>query len=227
MNDARVLVRGEGVTKAYGEGAARVVAVDGVDITISHREFVAITGPSGSGKTTLLHCLAGLAPVDAGRVLVEGSDLATLDDNARTDLRAARMGFVFQASNLLPELTAAENVELPLVLRGADAEVVRRESARRLAQVGLADRGGARPSHLSGGEQQRVAIARALVTDPAVVWADEPTGSLDTTAAAGVVELLQAAASAGATVVVVTHSQEVAAAADRVVHLVDGRVRSG
>ena len=224
MSSSAPLVRGEGVTKAYGDGGGRVVAVDGVDIAISHGELLAITGPSGSGKTTLLHCLAGLAPLDAGRVTVDGSDLAALDDNARTDLRAARMGFVFQAHNLLPELTVAENVELPLVLRGADAQVVRRESARRLAQVGLAERAGARPAQLSGGEQQRVAIARALVTDPAIVWADEPTGALDTAAAAGVMDLLQAAARGGATVVVVTHSDAVAAAADRVVHLTDGRV---
>ena len=224
MNSSTTLLRGEGVTKAYGEGGARVVAVDGVDITIDRGELVAITGPSGSGKTTLLHCLAGLAPLDAGRVLVEGTDLAALDDNARTDLRAQQMGFVFQAHNLLPELTVAENVELPLVLRGADAQQVRRASAQRLAQVGLADRASARPAQLSGGEQQRVAIARALVTDPAIVWADEPTGSLDTTAAGEVVQLLQGAARDGATVVVVTHDAEVAAGANRIVHLTDGRI---
>lgn len=224
MNSSTTLLRGEGVTKAYGEGGARVVAVDGVNIAIDRGELVAITGPSGSGKTTLLHCLAGLAPLDAGRVMVDGTDLAALDDRARTDLRAAQMGFVFQAHNLLPELTVGENVELPLVLRGADAQEVRRESARRLTQVGLGERAAARPAQLSGGEQQRVAIARALITDPAIVWADEPTGSLDSAAAGGVLALLQDAARDGATVVVVTHDAEVAAAADRIVHLTDGRV---
>ena len=224
MNSASTLLQGEGVAKAYGEGTARVVAVDGVDITIGRGEFLAITGPSGSGKTTLLHCLAGLAPLDRGRVLLEGTDITALSDDARTDLRARQMGFVFQAHNLLPELTATENVELPLVLRGADAEAIRRSAANRLAQVGLADRGGARPAQLSGGEQLRVAIARALVTDPTILWADEPTGSLDTAAAADVVGLLRAAAQDGATVVVVTHSQEVAGSADRIVHLTDGRI---
>ena len=224
MNTTEPLLRGEALTKAYGEGSARVVALDGVDIAIAGGEMLAITGRSGSGKTTLLHCLAGLATVDSGKVTLEGADLAGLDDDARTDLRAQAMGFVFQNLNLLPALTIAENVELPLVLRGAPADTIRTEARRRLEQVGLADRAGAYPGALSGGEQQRVAIARALVTSPRILWADEPTGSLDTHAAAEVVGLLRAAASEGATVVVVTHAADVAAAADRTVELADGRI---
>ena len=224
MSDAKHLIVGEGIVKAYGEGGARVVAVAGADIAIGRGEFVAITGPSGSGKTTLLHCLAGLAAADDGRVVFDGIDLTALDDNARTDLRAQRMGFVFQSLNLIPALTVAENVELPLVLRGADVATIRANRAARLEQVGLTGREDAYPAQLSGGEQQRVAIARALVADPDVVWADEPTGSLDSAAAAEVAALLRAAADGGATVVIVTHDPAMAAGASRVVELVDGRV---
>lgn len=224
MNTDEPLLRGEGLHKAYGNGTARVVALDGVDITIARGEMLAITGRSGSGKTTLLHCLAGLAMPDTGRVTIEGVELAGLGDDARTDLRAEAMGFVFQQLNLMPALTVAENVELPLVLRGAGADQIRSEARRRLEQVGLGDRAGAYPADLSGGEQQRVAIARALVSGPKIVWADEPTGSLDIQAADDVVGLLRAAVADGATVVVVTHARDVAAAADRVVELADGRV---
>ena len=220
------LLRAEGVRKTYGAGTGQVVALDGVDMEIGRGEMLAITGRSGSGKTTLLHCLSGLSPVDAGRVLLEDTDLAGLDDDARTALRAQRMGFVFQTLNLLPALTVSENVELPLVLRGRPADVIRGSAAQRLAEVGLADRAGAYPAELSGGEQQRVAIARALSADAEMIWADEPTGSLDSAAAAGVLELLRGATRSGATVVVVTHAADVAAAADRVVELRDGRVLS-
>jgi putative ABC transport system ATP-binding protein len=198
-----------------------------VDITVARGEFVAITGPSGSGKTTLLHCLAGLTTPDAGRIVFDGAELHALDDDARTDVRAHRMGFVFQSLNLIPALTVAENVELPLVLQGRDVDTIRSNRTRRLEQVGLADRDVARPADLSGGEQLRVAIARALVTDPDIIWADEPTGALDSGSARDVVSLLRAAAGAGATVVIVTHDDEVAAAADRRVHLIDGRVADG
>jgi putative ABC transport system ATP-binding protein len=224
MTDA--LIVGQGVVKAYGAGAARVVAVDHADITIGRGEFVAITGPSGGGKTTLLHCLSGLATVDAGTVSFDGAVMSELDDNARTDLRAQRMGFVFQTLNLIPALTVAENVELPLVLRGADAAVIRDARARRLDQVGLAGREKAYPADLSGGEQQRVAVARALVTDPDVLWADEPTGSLDSVSATDVIDLFGAANQGGATVVIVTHDQTVAAAAGRSVRIVDGRIQA-
>ena len=218
------LVIGEDVRKEFGGGASGVVAVDGVDIEIQRGEVLAIVGPSGSGKTTLLHCLSGLATPDGGRVTFEGVDLGSLDDDARTDLRAQRMGFVFQSLNLIPALTVAENVELPLVLRGASVDTIRGSRAQRLDEVGLTGREDAYPSHLSGGEQQRVAIARALVTDPDIVWADEPTGALDSGAADVVVSLLEAAAAGGTTVVIVTHAAEVAARANRTVRLADGRV---
>src|SRR5687768_5388406 len=209
MPEGDVLLRAEGVVKAYGRGEGRTVALDGVDVVVGPGEFVAVTGPSGSGKTTLLHCLSGIAPVDAGTVVFDGVDLAALDDNARTDLRGERMGFVFQTLNLLPALTVAENVELPLVLRGVLAAEVRERAAAALDSVGLADRARAFPADLSGGQQQRVAIARALVANPAVVWADEPTGALDSAAAAGVLDLLRGAAGER-TVVVVSHEPAVA-----------------
>ena len=224
MTGTAPLIQGEGVVKAYGEGDARLVAVNSVDIVVGRGEFVAVTGPSGSGKTTLLHCLAGLAAVDQGRVLFDGAVLSQMDDAARSDLRAQRMGFVFQSLNLIPALTVAENVELPLVLRGADREATLAARARRLADVGLEGREGARPAQLSGGEQQRVAVARALVTDPDVLWADEPTGALDSAAAGGVIDLLRMANEAGTTVVLITHDEGVAAAAQRRVAIVDGRL---
>ena len=219
------LVVGESLAKTYGTGTSAVQAVRGADVSINRGEFVAITGPSGSGKTTLLHCLAGLTTPDSGSVAFDGVDLATLDDDRRTDLRAQRMGFVFQLLNLIPALSAAENVELPLVLRGADVEAIRASRTRRLEQVGLADRAAAYPTQLSGGEQQRVALARALVGDPDIVWADEPTGSLDQARAAEMIELLRGATADGAAVVVVTHDAGVAAAADRTIEIVDGRTR--
>jgi putative ABC transport system ATP-binding protein len=217
-------LRGVGLRKAYGESTGRVVALDGVDVEVRPGELLAIRGPSGSGKTTLLHCLAGLATPDAGQVLVDGRDLAALPDDERSTLRGERMGFVFQSLNLLPALTAAENVELPLVLAGVAARDVRSRAAAALADVGLGERGDAYPRQLSGGEQLRVAVARALVTEPEVVWADEPTGALDTEAAAGVLDLLRAAVAGGRSVVMVTHDEDLAAAADRVVALRDGRV---
>ena len=218
------LVVGEEVAKTYGSASAAVHALQGANVSIGRGEFVVISGPSGSGKTTLLHCLAGLTTPDAGRVSFDGVDLATLDDDGRTDLRAKKMGFVFQFLNLIPALTTAENVELPLVLQGADVETIRGNRTRRLEQVGLGDRVDAYPAQLSGGEQQRVALARALVGDPDIVWADEPTGSLDQATAAEMVDLLREATSGGAAVVVVTHDPRVAAAADRTIEIVDGKI---
>ena len=219
------LIRARGVRKAHGTGSGRVVALDGVDLDIMRGEMLAITGRSGSGKTTLLHCLSGLAAVDEGQVLFGDTDLAALADDARTDLRAQQMSFVFQTLNLLPALTVAENVELPLVLRGAPADEIKTMARDVLDRVGLPDRAGAYPAQLSGGEQQRVAVARALVTSPAIIWADEPTGALDTSSAAGVLGLLRAAADGGSTVVVVSHAPDISEAADRAVALQDGRVR--
>lgn len=218
------LVVAHGLAKRYGSGSAVVTALDGVDVSVLRGELLAITGRSGSGKTTLMHCLSGITTPDEGTVTFDGVDLATAGDDARTDLRAQRMSFVFQTLNLLPALTVAENVELPLVLRGDAAADIRAAAGRALADVGLAGRGGALPAQLSGGEQQRVAVARALVTEPHVIWADEPTGALDTATAADVMRLLRAATGRGMTVVTVSHAADVAQLADRVVVMRDGRV---
>jgi putative ABC transport system ATP-binding protein len=218
------MLQGVGLRKGYGEGSGRVMALDGADVEVRGGELLAIQGPSGSGKTTLLHCLSGLTAPDEGRVLLEGADLAGLDDDTRTALRAERMAFVFQTLNLLPALTAAENVELPLVLAGVKASEIRERTAVALDGVGLADRADAYPRELSGGEQLRVAIARALISEPDILWADEPTGALDSASAGVVLDLLRSAVADGRTVVMVTHSAELAAAADRVVTMRDGRV---
>jgi putative ABC transport system ATP-binding protein len=218
------LVKAEGLVKRYGDGQATVTALDGVDVSVVTGELLAITGRSGSGKTTLLHCLSGITTPDAGTVSFDGVDLGAAGEDARTDLRAQRMAFVFQTLNLLPALTVAENVELPLVLRGQDAADIRRAAAQALHDVGLDGRGGAFPADLSGGEQQRVAVARALVTEPDIIWADEPTGALDTATASEVMGLLRAATDGGRTVVVVSHAPDVAQVADRVVVMRDGRV---
>lgn len=218
------LVTARGVCKRYGTGSAAVTALDGVDVDVSSGELLAISGRSGSGKTTLLHCLSGITRPDEGAVAFDGIDLLAASENQRTDLRARRMAFVFQNLNLLPALTVAENVELPLVLRGDDAPAIRAASAAVLDRVGLADRSRSLPSDLSGGEQQRVAVARALVAEPDVIWADEPTGSLDTATSAEVMALLRAAVDAGRAVVVVSHAPDVAAIADRVITLHDGHL---
>ena len=219
-----VLASATELRKSYGSGHARVTALNGVDCAVHEGEFLAITGPSGSGKTTLLHCLSGIATPDSGQVHVDGIDLATLDDDARADLRRDRFGFCFQTLNLLPALTVAENVQLPLVMSGRHADDIRARTTELLAQVGLAGRQAAFPAELSGGEQMRVAIARALANDPDVVWADEPTGALDSAAAAVVLTLFRVIVDGGGTVVVVSHDPDVVARADRVLRLRDGRL---
>lgn len=219
------IVVARGLTKRYGVGRASLTALDGVDVTVAPGELLAITGRSGSGKTTLLHCLSGITTPDAGSVTFDGIDLVAAGEKARTDLRGGRMAFVFQNLNLLPALTVAENVELPLVLRGDDAATTRAASAAVLDQVGMAARGDAMPADLSGGEQQRAAVARALISQPDIIWADEPTGALDTATAAAVMGLLRAAADAGRTVVVVSHAPDVADSADRVLVMRDGKIQ--
>jgi putative ABC transport system ATP-binding protein len=207
----------------YGTGAQRVVALDGVTVAFAPGTFTAVMGPSGSGKSTLLHCAAGLDRPAGGSVTVGGAVLDALDENDRTKLRRERIGFVFQAYNLVSSLTAAQNVALPLRLAGR--RPAPDEVAAALDAVGLAGRAGHRPSQLSGGEQQRVAIARALVTRPAVVFADEPTGALDSVASRRVLALLRSLVDQhGLTVVLVTHDPVAAAYADRVVFLADGRI---
>ncbi|MBE2998417.1 ABC transporter ATP-binding protein [Nocardiopsis sp. HNM0947] len=216
-------VRTTGLTKTYGAGPSQVRALTDVDAEFARAEFTAIMGPSGSGKSTLLHCVAGLDTLSAGRVWIGDTDLTGLDDDALTVFRRDRLGFVFQAFNLLPTLTARENIVLPLELarRRPDPEKV----AGIVDAVGLSDRLDHRPSELSGGQQQRVACARALVTGPEVVFADEPTGALDSTSSAEVLGLLRHSADAfGQTVVMVTHDPSAAAYADSVLFLDDGRV---
>jgi putative ABC transport system ATP-binding protein len=217
------IVRARGVRKVFRDGT-EVEALRGVDFEAARGEMVAIMGPSGSGKTTLLNCLSGLEHVDDGEILIDGSDMAGLSDDRRTEYRARHMGFVFQAFNLLPVLTAAENVEIPLLLLGERARTARRRAEEILAQVGLAERGDHRPEQLSGGEQQRVAVARALVHRPAVVWADEPTGNLDTESTEAVMDLLVRMNREGQTIVLVTHNPTVAARTARTVRLRDGRI---
>jgi putative ABC transport system ATP-binding protein len=219
------LLVAERVRKVYRTGGVEVEALAGLDLTVQRGELVAVMGPSGSGKTTLLNCLSGLDDIDGGRVLVEGEDLFAMSDARRTSHRARAMGFVFQAFNLIPVFTAAENVELPLLLNGVAARPARAAAVRMLERVGLGHRTTHRPSELSGGEQQRVTIARALAARPAIVWADEPTGNLDTHMADQVIALLhELNREDGQTIVLVTHDQGVGASAGRLVRMRDGRL---
>ncbi|MFF9774931.1 ABC transporter ATP-binding protein [Streptomyces sp. NPDC013978] len=212
-------VRVRGLRRAYGA----VVALDGVDLDFGVGTFTAVMGPSGSGKSTLLQCAAGLDRPSGGTVRVDGVELAGLSERRLTLLRRERIGFVFQAFNLLPSLTAAQNVALPLRLAGRRPS--RGAVREALARVGLAERGGHRPAQLSGGQQQRVALARALITRPAVLFGDEPTGALDTTTSREVLCLLRELVDReGQTTIMVTHDPVAASYADRVVFLVDGRV---
>src|SRR5262245_54284879 len=218
-----LIIQATRLRKVY-HGSTEVEALRGVDLVVGRGEMLAIVGPSGSGKTTLLNCLSGLDRFDSGSVIVEGVDLATMADRKRTAYRAQHMGFVFQAFNLLPVLTAVENVEIPLLLLGESGRDARHRSLDMLEALGLAHRANHRPNELSGGEQQRVAVARALGPRPAVVWADEPTGNLDTEVSLVIVELLRRLNADGQTIVLVTHNPQVAKGAGRVVRMRDGRV---
>ncbi|MEN3615535.1 ABC transporter ATP-binding protein [Plantactinospora sp. ZYX-F-223] len=221
--DLTVAVRLRDVVRAYGTGARRVAALDGVTVDFDRGTFTAVMGPSGSGKSTLLHCAAGLDRPTGGTVIIDGTDLGTLGETALTLLRRARVGFVFQSYNLVLALTAAQNVALPLRLAGQRPDPAELDAT--LAEVGLAGRGRHRPDELSGGEQQRVAIARALISRPAVLFADEPTGALDTRTSRDILRLLRNLVDQHRqTVVMVTHDPVAAAHADRVVLLADGRV---
>jgi putative ABC transport system ATP-binding protein len=217
------IVQASRLRKVY-HGAGQVEALRGVDLIVERGEMLAIVGPSGSGKTTLLNCLSGLDRFDAGTVMIEGDDLATMSDRQRTAYRARHMGFVFQAFNLVPVLSAVENVEIPLLLLGVSGREARRQALDLLEALGLAQRAAHRPNELSGGEQQRVAVARALIHRPAVVWADEPTGNLDTEVSLVIVELLRRLNADGQTIVLVTHNPQVAEQAGRVLRMRDGRV---
>ncbi|MFE5619686.1 ABC transporter ATP-binding protein [Streptomyces sp. NPDC056470] len=212
-----------GVRRQYGRGAGAVHALRGIDLALPRGSFTAVMGPSGSGKSTFLQCAAGLDRPTAGSVRLGGTEIGGMSENRLTELRRSRLGFVFQAFNLLPSLTVEQNVLLPMRLAGQRPD--RRRAAEVLTQVGLGDKAARRPSELSGGQQQRVALARALVTRPDVVFADEPTGALDTTTAAEVLTLLRGAVdSLNATVVMVTHDPVAAGYADRVLFLADGAI---
>ncbi|MDP9385165.1 MAG: ABC transporter ATP-binding protein [Actinomycetota bacterium] len=217
------IIRAEGVVKTYDTGTAKLTVLKGLDVAVQRGEMVAVMGLSGCGKTTLLNCLSGLDTVDQGRVLIEGQDLARLSDRKRTDYRARRMGFVFQVYNLLPVLSAVENVELPLLVSGVRPKEARERSLAALETVGLAKWAKHRPVELSGGQRQRVTIARALVNDPATVWADEPTGALDSKTAAEIMDLMRELnRSRGLSFVLVTHDPGVGAQCDRVIKMRDG-----
>ncbi len=222
------IIRAIDLRKTYRVGEIEVLALRGVDMDIARGEMVAIMGPSGCGKTTLLNCVSGLDDLTSGRVLIEGKDLMAMGDEARTRYRARRMGFIFQSYNLLPVLTAAENVELPLLVAGVELDAARTRALKALEIVGLEGRAEHKPSELSGGQQQRVTIARSLVNEPAIVWADEPTGNLDSKTGHDVFTLMKDLnRDLGQTYVIVTHDSRIADACDRIVHMENGRVLDG
>lgn len=219
------IISANSVQKWFRNGKVEVHALRGVDIAVQPGEMVAIMGPSGCGKTTLLNCLSGLDEFDEGEVYIEGVRLSAMNDRERTRHRAQRMGFIFQTYNLLPVITAVENVELPLLVAGMRPSAARKCALEALEQVGLVNRAHHRPAELSGGERQRVTVARALVNNPAIVWADEPTGSLDSKTADEIVTLMHTLnQERRQTFVVVTHDPDVAAACNRIVHMRDGQI---
>ena len=220
-----LIVRATDVAKTYDTGRIKVRALRGINLSVKRAEIIAIMGPSGCGKTTLLNCLSGLDSIDFGTILVDGSDINRLSDNQKTDFRARRMGFVFQFYNLLPVLSAIENVELPLLVSGTSAREARKRAYAALEQVHLTEWADHRPAELSGGQRQRVTVARALVNDPALVWGDEPTGDLDSTNAQEIMDLVcDLNRNGGQTFVLVTHDAKIAARANRVVYMVDGLI---
>ncbi|HEY7031442.1 MAG TPA: ABC transporter ATP-binding protein [Thermomicrobiales bacterium] len=218
-----LMIQAQQVVKTYDTGTSKVQALKGIDFVVERGEMVAVMGPSGCGKTTLLNCLSGLDNVDDGRILLEGQDLAGMSDRKRTDYRARRMGFVFQVYNLLPVLSGVENVELPLLVSGVKPKAAREKAEGALATVGLTEWAGHRPAELSGGQRQRVTIARALVNDPAIIWADEPTGALDSKTANEIMDLMRELNQrANLTFVLVTHDHGVGERCDRIVRMRDG-----
>ena len=221
------MVEARGVEKTYAAGGVRVHALRGVDLLIPRGEMVAVMGPSGCGKTTLLNCLSGLDEFDGGEVLVGGESISGMSDRKRTRFRAQKMGFIFQTYNLIPVLSGVENVELPLLVAGAGPKEARGRALSALEMVGLADQANKRPNEMSGGQQQRVTVARSLVNDPAIVWADEPTGALDSETSADIMDLLvRLNREKGQTFVLVTHDISVARRAHRLVRMRDGLIES-
>jgi putative ABC transport system ATP-binding protein len=221
------IVQAVDLVKTYHTGKVEVRALRGVNLNINRGEMVAIMGPSGCGKTTLLNCLSGLDVIDSGAVIVDGTDLSTMSDNQKTEYRARRMGFVFQFYNLLPVLSAVENVELPLLVSGTKASEARKRAMEALDAVHLVPWATHKPAELSGGQRQRVTIARALVNDPAIVWGDEPTGDLDSQNAGEIMDLLQRLnKERQQTFVLVTHDSNIANRTERIVRMQDGEIVS-
>jgi putative ABC transport system ATP-binding protein len=211
------------VVKTYNTGKVTVPALRGVNLAVARGDMVAIMGPSGCGKTTLLNAMSGLDTIDSGTILIEGTELSTMTDDVRTEYRAENMGFIFQFYNLLPVLSAAENVELPLLVSGTKPREARERAVKMLDRVGLADWANHKPGELSGGQRQRVTIARALVNDPAIVWADEPTGDLDSETADDVMNLMtELNRTQQQTFVIVTHDPRIGAMTDRIIRMKDG-----
>ena len=220
-----LMIWARGVYKTYNTGSVQVQALRGVDLDVRQGEMVAVMGPSGCGKTTLLNCLSGLDEVDSGEIRVENTELHSLPDDERSDYRARRMGFVFQLYNLLPVLSAVENVEMPLLVSGTKPRDARSRSMEILDVVGLSDRAHHLPGELSGGQRQRVTIARALVNQPTIIWADEPTGDLDSETAEEIIQLMRDLnRQNGQTFVVVTHDDYVGSCTDRIIRMRDGQV---
>ncbi len=221
--DEDVVIEAREVHKSYDTGSIKVQALNGVSLRVHRGEMVAVMGPSGCGKTTLLNCLSGLDDFDSGKVEINGQDITRLSDDRKTEFRAKSMGFIFQTYNLLPVLSAVENVELPLIVSGTRPKVAREMALQALERVRLREWGNSRPSQLSGGQRQRVTVARALVNRPAIVWADEPTGALDSATATEIMDLIvELNREQHQTCVIVTHDTKVAARCHRTIHMADG-----
>ena len=219
------IIEAQHVKKTYRLGQQRIEALGDINLSVARGEMVAIMGQSGSGKTTLLNCLSGLDTIDEGEISINGQNLRDLSDNARTAFRARHMGFIFQDFNLLPVLSAVENVELPLLVARVSARQARKRALEMLELVGLGQRAWHRPAELSGGQRQRVTIARALTNNPAIVWADEPTGNLDSETAQDILQLLvNLNQTQQQTFILVTHAQEIGAMADRLINMRDGHI---
>jgi putative ABC transport system ATP-binding protein len=225
ISDIDGIIQAKGVVKVYDTGNAKLHALKGIDFAVRRGEMVAVMGPSGCGKTTLLNCLSGLDNVNEGIIWLEGEDLAKMGDKKRTNYRARRMGFIFQVYNLLPVLSAVENVELPLLVANVRPSEARQRALESLDTVGLRDWAHHRPAELSGGQRQRVTIARSLVNNPAIIWADEPTGALDSKSATDIMQLLRDLNERhNLTIVLVTHDSGVGAQCHRIVRMQDGSI---
>lgn len=225
LHEADGIIQAKGVVKIYDTGNTKLAALKGIDFAVKRGEMVAVMGPSGCGKTTLLNCLSGLDDVTEGTIWLEGEDVAEMGDKKRTNYRARRMGFIFQVYNLLPVLSAVENVELPLLVANVRPSEARQRALEALNTVGLQEWAHHRPAELSGGQRQRVTIARSLVNNPAIVWADEPTGALDSRSASDIMQLLRHLnEERGLTIVLVTHDQGVGEQCHRIVRMSDGSI---